>query len=189
MVTSFATRHLEMPRNELLGGISGCRPASIVEHDLLNKSKNMKVIIIMGSPSDSGWADKIKVELDKWELPSELMVASAHKVPEKVLEIVQKYNQEKDIVYVTIAGRSNGLSGVVAANSIHPVIACPPFKDKQDLLVNIHSSMQMPSETPVLTVLDPNNVAGACARMLGLSDSGVRNKIKDRISEIKKSFE
>ena len=83
-------------------------------------------------------------------------LASAHKVPEKVLGIVQQYNSEKDVVYVTVAGRSNGLSGVVAANSIHPVMACPPFKDKQDLLVNIHSTMQMPSETPVLTVLDPN---------------------------------
>lgn len=148
----------------------------------------MKVVIIMGSPSDSEWADKIKAELDKWELPSESIVASAHKVPEKVLEIVQKYNQEKDIVYVTIAGRSNGLSGVVAANSIHPVIACPPFKDKQDLLVNIHSTMQMPSETPVLTVLDPNNVAGACARMLGLASGDVQDKVKERIEEIKKSF-
>ena len=142
----------------------------------------------MGSPSDNEWADKIKVELDKWSFQSELIVASAHKVPEKVLENVQKYNQEKDIVYVTIAGRSNGLSGVVAANSVHPVIACPPFKDKQDLLVNIHSTMQMPSETPVLTVLDPNNVAGACARMLGLADSDVQNKVKEKIEEIKKSF-
>ncbi len=148
----------------------------------------MKIIIIMGSPSDQTWADKIKSELDNWDLPSESMVASAHKVPEKVLALVQKYNQEKEIVYVTIAGRSNGLSGVVAANSIHPVIACPPFKDKEDLLINIHSTLQMPSETPVLTVLDPNNVAAACARMVGLANSSLQNKVKDRIEEIKSHF-
>lgn len=149
----------------------------------------MKVIIIYASPADQDWVQKIHAELDKWYLETVLELASAHKVPEKVLAIVQKYNSEKDVVYVTIAGRSNGLSGVVAANSIHPVIACPPFKDKQDLLVNIHSTMQMPSETPVLTVLDPGNVAAACARILGLSNSKIQEKIKDKIKEIKKSFE
>src|SRR3989338_6537192 len=148
----------------------------------------MKAIIIMGSSSDQAWADKIKAELDKWGLPSEAIVASAHKVPEKVFGIVKNNNKKKALVYVTIAGRSNGLSGVVAANSIHPVMACPPFKDKQDLLVNIHSTMQMPSETPVLTVLDPNNVAGACARILGLSSSSLQNKVKGKIVQIKKSF-
>ena len=130
----------------------------------------MNIIIIMGSESDQAWAQKITTELAKWDLESETIVASAHKVPEKVFAIVKEHNQKKDLVYVTIAGRSNGLSGVVAANSIHPVIACPPFKDKQDLLVNIHSTLQMPSATPVLTVLDPSNVAAACARILGLSD-------------------
>jgi len=148
----------------------------------------MKIIIIMGSPSDKEWADKIKSELDKWNLDSESIVASAHKVPEKVLAIVQKYNQEKEIVYVTIAGRSNGLSGVVAANSVHPVIACPPFSDKTDMLVNIHSTLQMPSGTPVLTVLDPNNVAAACARIFGLADDKVQKQIKNKIQEIKNSF-
>ena len=142
----------------------------------------------MGSPSDKEWADKIQKELESWNLSPEVFVASAHKVPEKVLEIIQKFNQEKDVVYITIAGRSNGLSGVVAANAIHPVIACPPFKDKQDLLVNIHSTLQMPSDTPVLTVLDPKNVAAATARMLGLSDQEMQDKVKEKISNLKKSF-
>jgi 5-(carboxyamino)imidazole ribonucleotide mutase len=149
----------------------------------------MKVIIIMGSPSDKDWAEKIESELKKWNLEFETHIASAHKVPEKVFELVQKYNQEKDLVYVTIAGRSNGLSGVVAANSIHPVIACPPFKDKKDMIINLNSTLQMPSDTPVLTVLDPKNVAAACARILGLADVATQNKIKERIIKIKKGFE
>lgn len=142
----------------------------------------------MASPSDKDWADKIQATLKNWQLTSELHLASAHKVPEKVFKIVQDYNKEKEIVYITIAGRSNGLSGVVAANSVHPVIACPPFKDKQDLLVNIHSTLQMPSETPVLTVLDPSNVAAACARILGLSNQSLQRKVKEKIAAIKKSF-
>ena len=142
----------------------------------------------MGSESDKDWSQKINTELEKWGLSSETIVASAHKVPEKVFEIVDNFNKEKDIIYITIAGRSNGLSGVVAANSVHPVIACPPFSDKTDMLVNINSTIQMPSDTPVLTVLDPKNVAAAAARILGISNSDLQDKVRENIKNIKNTY-
>ncbi len=148
----------------------------------------MKVVIIMGSKSDQEWSDKIKAELDKWQLKYEEHIMSAHKVPEKVHELIQELNKEKQMVWLAIAGRSNALSGVLAAGSIHPVIACPPFKDKSDYLVNIHSSLQMPSDTPALTVIDPKNAAAACARIFGLVDLSLQNKIKLYIQEVKDSF-
>jgi len=148
----------------------------------------MKVIIIMGSLSDKEWAKKIEDNLKTWNLEFEEYVLSAHKGPEKVFALVMKYNEEPDIVYVTIAGRSNGLSGVTAANSIHPVIACPPFKDKEDMLINIHSTLQMPSDTPALTVLDPKNVASACARILGLANKETQNQVKEHIKQVKNLF-
>ena len=119
----------------------------------------MLVPILMGSKSDESHARKIAEVLADYGVKTELYVCSAHKVPELVLEIVNDFNKTNDdICYVTIAGRSNGLSGVVAANSVHPVIACPPFKDKADYLANIHSSVQMPSDTPAMTVIDPQNL-------------------------------
>ena len=118
-----------------------------------------------------------------------LHVASAHKVPEKVLEIVQSYNEsDEPVVYITIAGRSNGLSGVVAANAVHPVIACPPFKDKEDMILNLNSTLMMPSDTPVLTVVDPKNAAVAAARILGLVSEEMRGKVVGRIREVKAGF-
>ena len=126
----------------------------------------MKAIIIMGSESDRGFADKIIKGLDENSIEHKTHVSSAHKQPLKVLETINSYTQEKGIVYITIAGRSNALSGFVAANSDKPVIACPPFKDKTDMLVNIHSTLQMPSKAPVLTVLDPGNCALAVKRIL-----------------------
>lgn len=143
----------------------------------------------MASQSDKDWADKIQEALDKWGLASTLHMASAHKVPEKVFEIVQAYNSERELIYITIAGRSNGLSGVVAANSVHPVIACPPFKDKDDMAVNIQSTLQMPSDAPVMTVLDPSNVAAACARIAGLVNDEMQELVQERIDEVKESFE
>ena len=42
------------------------------------------------------------------------------------------------------------------------------FSDKSDMLVNIHSTLQMPSQTPVLTVIDPGNCALAVKRIFGV---------------------
>ncbi|MDD3066374.1 MAG: 5-(carboxyamino)imidazole ribonucleotide mutase [Candidatus Gracilibacteria bacterium] len=126
----------------------------------------MKAVFILGSEVDKPHAAKITKELKKLKIPFEINVASAHKNTREVLALLEKNEKAGKLVYITIAGRSNALSGVVAANSTKPVIACPPFKDKQDYLVNIHSTLQMPSKTPVLTILDTGNCAEAVARIL-----------------------
>ena len=128
----------------------------------------MKAVLIMGSTSDEPHAKKITDKLDDYGIAWEQHVASAHKQPLEVLEILETNKDGKDIVYVTIAGRSNALSGFVAANSEFPTLGCPPFSDKADMLVNIHSTLQMPSNTPVLTVIDPGNCALAVKRIFGV---------------------
>ena len=128
----------------------------------------MKAVLIMGSTFDEPHAKKITDKLDDYGISWEQHAASAHKQPLKVLEILKNNESEKDLVYITIAGRSNALSGFVAANSEFPTIGCPPFSDKADMLVNIHSTRQMPSNTPVLTVIDPGNCALAVKRIFGV---------------------
>jgi len=128
----------------------------------------MKAVIIMGSASDEHHAKKITDKLDEYEISWEQHAASAHKQPLKVLEILDANKDSKDIIYITIAGRSNALSGFVAANSEFPTLGCPPFSDKSDMLINIHSTLQMPSNTPVLTVIDPGNCALAVKRIFGV---------------------
>ena len=99
-------------------------------------------------------------------------ISSAHKKTQEVLNILENYNSMskfgRRIIYVTVAGRSNALSGVVACNTHYPVIACPPFQDKLDLQVNINSTLQMPSDVPVMTILEPVNVAHCCQRIFNL---------------------
>ncbi len=128
----------------------------------------MKAVIIMGSASDEPHAKKITDKLDEYGITWEQHAASAHKEPLKVLGILDAHKDGDDIVYITIAGRSNALSGFVAANSEFPTLGCPPFSDKADMLVNIHSTLQMPSNTPVLTILDPGNCALAVKRIFGV---------------------
>lgn len=128
----------------------------------------MKAVLIMGSTSDEHHAKKITDKLDDYGINWEQHAASAHKQPLKVLDILDANKDKEGVVYITIAGRSNALSGFVAANSEFPTIGCPPFSDKSDMLVNIHSTLQMPSKTPVLTVIDPGNCALAVKRIFGV---------------------
>ena len=128
----------------------------------------MKVVLIMGSTSDEPHAKKITDKLDEYGITWEQHAASAHKQPLKVLEILEANKDGRNIVYITIAGRSNALSGFVADNSEFPTLGCPPFSDKTDMLENIHSTLQMPSNTPVLTIIDPGNCALAVKRIFGV---------------------
>ena len=129
----------------------------------------MKTVIIMGSESDKDFVQKITSKLSELNIEFEEHVASAHKQPKEVLEIIEKNNESNDkLCYITVAGRSNALSGFVAASAKQPVLACPPLKDKMDYLVNIHSTLQMPSKVPVMTVIDPGNAALAVQIILSL---------------------
>ena len=128
-----------------------------------------KAVVLMGSPSDKAFSDLIVQAVASAGIAVETHVASAHKQPREVLRIIESYAAPDAVVFITVAGRSNALSGMVVANTAFPVIACPPFVDKTDMLVNIHSSLQMPSNVPVMTVLDPLNAAQAALRMLALA--------------------
>lgn len=149
----------------------------------------MLVPLLLGSDKDKEWAKKITDELDKWKIPHKVHVLSAHKVPELLIDLLKTYNGfDGRLCYVTIAGRSNGLSGVTAGSTLHPVIACPPFADKDDMMVNLHSTMQMPSDVPVLTVLDPVNCALAIVRIFALSDADLMKLYEQHLRKVKAGF-
>lgn len=134
------------------------------DQQLIRSSQTNKAVIIMGSAKDHPFVNKITESLNELQIEYDEYVASAHKQPLDVLEIIEKYKEQR-IVYITVAGRSNALSGFVSANSDKPVIACPPFADKLDMMTNVQSTLQMPSHVPVLTVLDPDNAARALDRI------------------------
>lgn len=149
----------------------------------------MRIHVFLASDSDKPYEEKIQEYLKEFGLHASVFVASAHKVPEKVLAKVQELNQSKEpTVIITCVGLSNGLSGVVAGSSIHPVIACPVFSDEGDYLINIHSSLQMPSEVPTMTILNPKNAALAAVRILAETDEGLRKKVAERIEKVKAKY-
>jgi 5-(carboxyamino)imidazole ribonucleotide mutase/phosphoribosylaminoimidazole-succinocarboxamide synthase len=137
----------------------------------------MLVVIILGSPSDLPLGEKITGALDSFGVPSEMRGASAHKVPHYVLDMLAEYEADpRPKVYITVAGRSNALSGLVDAQVSRPVIACPPYAEKfagSDLF----SSLRMPSGVAPAVVLEPEAAALLAAKMLSLADPTLRQRI------------
>ena len=137
----------------------------VVKNYYQNHHENVAVIL-SGSPSDEWFIHKLRTELRNKNIVSLEHVCSAHKKTKQLLTILDGYNNSlRNVIYITVAGRSNSLSGVVACNVNGVVIACPPLSDKDDLMVNINSTLQMPSNVPVMTILEPKNVAIACQRI------------------------
>lgn len=136
-----------------------------------------KVIVLMGSEKDLEFAREIGKHLEAFGLAYEFRVASAHKTPEKVLEILSEYESEK-VVYITVAGRSNALSAFVDANTVKPVVACPPYSDKF-AGADIFSSLRVPSGIGSVVTLEPEGAAIAAAKIFALED----RKTADRIRE------
>ncbi len=143
-----------------------------------------KAVIIMGSKADLSWAEKIKKALEGFGVDVVLRVASAHKTPEKCLEVINEYSHLENIVFITIAGRSNALSGFVDAQTDRPVLACPPYSDAFGG-VDIFSTLRMPSGVAPLVVIEPEGAALAAAKILGLQDPEVRKRVQEYQQKMK----
>ena len=132
----------------------------------LNYYKNGIVCIVAGSVKDEPHVKKICKSLATRNIYSSVLYSSAHKNTKKFINYIEKQDSyDRSMIWVTVAGRSNALSGVIAANSKYPVIACPPFSDKDDMMVNINSTLQCPSSVPVMTILEPDNVSLAISKI------------------------
>jgi 5-(carboxyamino)imidazole ribonucleotide mutase len=136
-----------------------------------------KAIIIMGSERDLGFSREIAKYLKLLGVSYEFRVASAHKSPEKVLEIIKGFETE-EVIYVTVAGRSNALSAFVDGNSSKPVIACPPYSEKYSG-VDIYSSLRVPSGIGSVVTIEPEGAAIAVAKIFALKDGAVAENVKN----------
>ena len=134
----------------------------------------MEVLIILGSKSDMAVADKVMNVLGTLEVDYNLDIASAHRTPKRVVELVKN---TKAKVIVAIAGLSAALPGVAASHTLKPVIGVPVSgKLNLDAVLSI---LQMPPGVPVGTVgLDNGeNAALLAAEILALGDKDIEKKL------------
>jgi phosphoribosylaminoimidazole carboxylase PurE protein len=135
------------------------------------------VIILMGSKADLIHAQKIAEAVREFGLEVAMRIGSAHKSPAHILKMLHVYEgSARPRVYITVAGRSNALSGFVDAAVSAPVIACPPPSDAYGG-ADLFSSLRMPSGVAPGVVLEPANAALLAAKILAFSDPGVLEKV------------
>jgi 5-(carboxyamino)imidazole ribonucleotide mutase len=138
-----------------------------------------KIIVLMGSVRDLSFASRIKDFLreEKFQVTCTFDVASAHRTPQKLLNDLKAYEDSGEkLVYITIAGLSDALSGVVAGSTKYPVIACPPDSEKYGN-AKIFSSTAMPRGIPVAYVSKPENAALTAVRILALSNPALNKDL------------
>ncbi|MDR0888220.1 MAG: 5-(carboxyamino)imidazole ribonucleotide mutase [Candidatus Methanoplasma sp.] len=135
-----------------------------------------KVLIIMGSKSDLPVAEKALSLLKRFGIDHEVAVASAHRTPKRVEELVVSSGAD---VFIAIAGLSAALPGVVASFTHRPVIGVPVSGGLNfDAILSI---IQMPPGIPVAAVgLDRgDNAAILAAEILSISDAELGNKLAE----------
>ena len=136
------------------------------------------VVILMGSKADMEYCKKISEACKQYGLETVMRVGSAHKTAEHALAILREYEADsRPKVYITVAGRSNALSGFTDGAVSAPVIACPPPSESFGG-ADVYSSLRMPSGIAPAVVLEPANAALLAAKILGLVDAEVRNQVK-----------
>ena len=148
---------------------------------------NEKIVIMLGSSSDFSFAHHIEDFLReaRFQVKLEYLVNSAHRNPEKLLNDIRGYEQSGDsIVFITVAGLSDALSGVVAADSKSPVIACPPDMEKYGY-VKMFSTVMTPAGVPVCLASSPENAAFAAVKILALSNVSLMKRVGEYITEMR----
>lgn len=145
-----------------------------------------KVFIIMGSKSDLPVAEKATTLLRKFNISYEIAVASAHRTPGRVQDIVSGSDAD---VFIAIAGLSAALPGVVAAHTCRPVIGVPVSGGVNlDALLSV---VQMPPGIPVAAVgLDRgDNAAILAAEILSIGDPALSRKMEEYRKEMAEKVE
>lgn len=149
----------------------------------------MKVAIIFGSKSDVDVMKGAANALKEFDIDYKAYVLSAHRVPEKLTETIRKVEEEGCKVIIAGAGLAAHLPGVIASQTVLPVIGVPvkAALDGMDALLSI---VQMPKQVPVATVGINNsyNAGMLAVQMLSLQDDNIKNKLIKARDEMKKKF-
>lgn len=142
----------------------------------------MKVLIIMGSESDKPIMQESQQYLSYFGITGELVVASAHRQPDKVREITLNAQAKGYRVIIAAAGMAAALPGVVAAYSSLPVLGVPLEGGLPGGVDALYSIVQMPAGLPVGTLAvgkaGARNAAILAARIIALQEPAVAEKLE-----------
>jgi phosphoribosylamine--glycine ligase len=155
----------------------------ILAKELKEKNMKPKVLIVMGSDSDMSVMGSAEEVLQKFRIPYEITIASAHRTPERSIRIAAEAEKQGLEVIIAGAGMAAHLAGTIAAHTIIPVIGVPIDASPLHGLDALLSTVQMPPGVPVATMAigkaGAKNAAFLSAQIIGRKDPEVRKRLRD----------
>lgn len=154
-----------------------------------------KIGIILGSDSDFPYMEKGIQILQEFDVPFEIEVSSAHRTPDRTVELVKNFEKQGISVIIAAAGGAAHLPGIIAAHTLLPVLGVP-ITSALSGLDSLYSIVQMPGGIPVAAFSIGNsggiNSALFAIEILALKDPEMRKKLldfreKQQLSVIEKS--
>lgn len=156
-----------------------------------DKQKSATVAILMGSDTDFPVMQEAAKTLDKFGIPYELEVVSAHRTPARAHEYATTALQRGLKVLIAAAGGAAHLAGVIAANTTLPVIGVPMGTSSLNGLDSLLATVQMPGGIPVATMAIDKagavNAAIFAAEILGLADADIARKLVAHKQDLERS--
>ena len=149
----------------------------------------MKVGIIFGSKSDKDIMKNAAIALKEFEVDYEVHILSAHRVPERLMEVIKEMENSGVECIIAGAGLAAHLPGVIASHTVMPVIGVP-IKAAMEGIYSLLSIVQMPKSIPVATVGINNsyNAGMLAVQILSLKDIELKNKLMKYRKEMKEKF-
>jgi len=149
------------------------------------------VSIVMGSKSDYAIMEECAKTLEKFGVPYELIISSAHRSPERTKTYIKQAEEKGAQVFIAAAGMAAHLAGALAATTTKPVLGVPmesgPLKGEDALLSTVMMPAGMPVGTLAIGKAGAVNAAYLAIQIMALQDDELRVKLQeDRISKAKK---
>ena len=150
-----------------------------------------KVAIVIGSDSDWPIMKPAVEVLKQFGVGAEVTVASAHRTPAKVRELVTTARERDVRLFIAAAGGAAHLAGVVASYTTLPVIGVPINASALNGLDSLLSTVQMPSGIPVATMAinGAKNAALFAVEILAVSDESLSEKMKEYREKLAKEVD
>ncbi|MGA8473510.1 MAG: 5-(carboxyamino)imidazole ribonucleotide mutase [Candidatus Cybelea sp.] len=142
--------------------------------------------IIMGSRSDWETMSSARDTLDELQIPCEVRVVSAHRMPDEMFEYAQRAKARGLVAIIAGAGGAAHLPGMTAAKTQLPVIGVPVQSGRLNGLDSLLSIVQMPPGVPVATMGIGGGVNAAlfAARIVALADAGVADRLSAYVARM-----
>lgn len=151
------------------------------------------VSVVMGSDSDLGVMEESVKILKDFQIPCEVVLTSAHRSPERTSAFAREAAGRGVRVIIVGAGAAAHLAGVIASQTLLPVIGVPIDATALQGLDALLSTVQMPGGVPVAAMAigkaGAKNAALMAIRILAIADEALQKKLQNYIEQMARDVE